>query len=113
MIIKTKKLSVLKTWLIGGQIDPMGGCGEGFHFLNNLEQAIENGIFLSETKTIDKIKLRENIEFAIEEYGNETYGFKYYGDKYKFALPCDKNLKILTNRISKELTKKFIDYINN
>lgn len=107
MIIKTKNLNVLKAWLIGGQCDQSGNWIEGFHALNDIDQASENGVFDKENIKINNDTLKGNIEYFISE--NQELIFDYYGDKYRACIPCEKNLKILTNRIAKQLLERFKD----
>ena len=101
-VIRTSNLHILSTWILGGQVDPMGNECDGDHSFTKEEcnyQRKTNGKF-----DLDKIK--EGIIFNIEEYGSKESGhdpFEFYGDYYRFKVPCAKNLNILAKRIKRDL----------
>lgn len=90
-IIRTANLIILKTAILGGQIDASGNCCESDH---------------SFTRYNDHLKIkghlqwdlvRRHIEFYINEYGDNK--FFYWNEWYKFKMPSRKNMNIITNII--------------
>ncbi len=90
-IIRTANLRIIKTAILGGEIDASGNCCESDH---------------SFTRYNDHLKMkghlqwdlvRRHIEFYINEYGDNK--FYYWGDWCKFKMPSRKNMNILTDRI--------------
>lgn len=100
---RTKNISLLQTWLIGGQINHNGDRCEGFHSLTlngHKNGLIENG-------SINRNFLINEIEASIECAEENNESLSYYGDKYKFSKPSAHNFKILVNRIEKQLKKVY------
>ncbi len=94
-ITRTADLNILKVAIMGGQSDSLGAYSEGDHsFTINNEH-------LKTDYAFSIAKISAQIEFYIEEYGDNP--FKYYGDWYKFKIPKQKNLLILASRIKKIL----------
>ena len=102
-IIRTANLIVLKTWLIGGQVDVMGSNSEGFHNLTKYQEEIE------EEGQINFDKLKKSIINLIENYGNDPSengtGFEFWDEIYRFKIPSNKNLNLLTKRVLKDLNE--------
>lgn len=102
-IYRTKNIEILKTWLIGGQTNQLGGNCEGFHSLTM--EGRNNGLIKNDQ--IDLGFLISEIEACIEHYGNET--FKYYENKYRFSEPSSKNFNKLLNEIMKDLQDRYFN----
>ena len=98
MIYRTANLEILKTAILGGQIDGLGGTCESDHSFTHYNEHLKS----DKNNRFDLEKIKQHIEFYIEEYGNNT--FKYYHNNYKFKKPSTKNLHELTLRIWQELT---------
>lgn len=99
-IIRTSDLTILKCWLIGGQVTPLNNCTEGFHSFT--ESDCNEHLFVD--GKLSKALIKKEIEHYLDEHGdrpsngiNQT--FEYYGQYYRFKYPSDKNMKILVNRI--------------
>lgn len=110
-VIRTANLNILKVWLWGGQTDAIGWYSKGFHCLHPKDDE-------DYPKTLEKTK--DTIEKLILAYGDEptkffNRSFEYYDDKYRFKLPCEKNLNILAKRIFEEikLSEKELKLENN
>lgn len=95
-IIRTSRLNVLETYLIGGKIDIYGGNSET---INSFDEYRKN-LKVDGAYRIELIK--EEIKAIIVQYDEK---FKYFGHYYKFKFPSEKNLNILAKRILKHLEK--------
>lgn len=106
--LRTSNLTILKTWLVGGQVTALGNYAEGFNSF--YDEYIEN--LLDEKGNFDDKKIYELVFQLITEYDNNPSNgplqtFIYYNDYYKFKLPSDENLNILAKRIKKQLIKNY------
>lgn len=106
-IIRTANLTILKAWLIGGQVDLNGCYSEGFYCLNS---DLENSHLKINNKKFSYDLVKQEVILLLAAYSDEpsngkNKSFKYYDENYKFNLPCVKNLNILVKRIIKELEK--------
>lgn len=97
-IIRTANLTVLKTWLLGGQVNELGNHSEGFNTFCE-DDCIE--VLKDDNGNLSNDLIKESIELLIMQFGDD--GFKHYGDIYKFKMPSEKNLNILVKRIKAKL----------
>jgi hypothetical protein len=96
--IRTSNLTVLKTWLLGGQINEYGNYAEGF---NTFCDDICVDDLKDESGQLNSDLIKEAIDSLISQFGDD--GFKYYNDTYKFKIPSAKNLSILVKRIKSHI----------
>jgi hypothetical protein len=90
-IIRTANLNIIKTQILGGQIDAMGNCAESDHSFTRHNDHLKIHGHLQ----WDLVKM--HIQFYINQYGDNS--FEYYGDTYKLKHPSIMNMNILTDRI--------------